>query len=238
MSTKPGQLQDSEEACALWTNYLRRPLADPDLVAAVKQEFLELFDHLPELGASRENTVRFFIFLAVEIPDSFAKPEITGILRGLPEEDLAHAAEALASLLERSEQPKELWLETIDPWIEAYWPFGPASRTARVSRSLAEVALRTGDAFPKAVKALRPRLVRYEDDSVRVNSLLEKQGFAERSPKATLELLDALVPDELIKPWSWSSLRTFLNQIAEQRPEVRDDERYRRLDHVAQAAGR
>lgn len=229
--------QESEESADFWKNYLRHPLVDPDLVAAVKPEFLELFNHLPEVGSSRENAVRLFVFVTVEIPSSFGKEEITAILRGLPEEDLAHAAEALASLLEHSEQPEDLWVETVGPWIEGHWPSGPPARTTRVSRSLAEIALRTDDAFPEAVEALRHRLTPFEDDPTRVDSLLEKLSFAERLPEATLEFLDALVPDELTKSWSWSSLRTSLDQIAEQKPGLRDDDAYRRLDDVVQATG-
>lgn len=230
--------QESEKPADFWKNYLRHPLVDPDLLAAVKPEFLELFNHLPEVGSSRENAVRLFVFVTVEIPSSFGKQEITAILRGLPEEDLAHAAEALASLLEHSEQPEELWMETVGPWIEGHWPSGPPARTTRASRSLAEIALQTGSAFPEAVEALRHRLTPFEDDHTRVDSLLEKLSFAERFPEATLVFLDALVPDELTKPWSWSSLRASLDQIAEQKPGLRDHDAYRRLDDVVQAAGR
>jgi len=88
------------------------------------------------------------------------------------------------------------------------------------------------------VKSLRNRLARYEDDHDRVDLLLSNLGLVERFPEATLEVLDTLVPDQLSKPWTWFSLRTLLDQIGEQVPELRDDARYRRLDHVAQAANR
>ena len=230
--------EESAEALDSWRNFLRRPRLNPDLLAVLKEDFLALFSHLPRLGQSRENAVRLLVFLTVENPEAFVRNEVATTLRSLDSQDLASAAEALASLLEHSDQPDKLWRATIASWIDRHWPSRAAARTERVSRSLVEVAIRTGDAFGEAITALRSRLVPYDDEHDSTTHLLNQFNVPARFPEEVLELLNIVVPDGLAKPWSWSSLRDILEDIAQRSPELTKDRGFHRLDGVVRAGSR
>jgi len=230
--------EESAEALDSWKNFLRKPRLNPDLLAALKEDFLALFSHLPRLGQARENAVRLLVFLAAENSEAFARNEVATTLRGLGSKDLASAAEALASLLEHSDQPDKLWRATIASWIDRHWPSRAAARTGRVSRSLVEVATRTGNAFGEAITALRSRLVPYDDEHDSTIHLLNQLNVPSHFPEEVLELLSIVVPDRLAKPWSWSSLRDILEDIARQSPELTEEGRFRRLDGIVRAGSR
>jgi len=109
---------------------------------------------------------------------------------------------------------------------------GEIVQTEETSQHLVALAKGAGDFFPEVVRTILPYLVPSSQNGGFVSSLARQSdedmgGLPTRFPDATLMLIDKIIPDDPDPvPYELDSLT---EMIAEARPSLRQDSRWRRL---------
>lgn len=127
------------------------------------------------------------------------------------------------------------WNPFVKPFIEQAWPRQVKFRTEIASRGFAHLVEQSGDNFPDAVRTvlslLRP-VAHLDMITYRLSKEPEEgtNDFAQRFPKETLQLLDALVADDRSQmPYELSKA---LEVITEADPALRRSQEWRRLNDL------
>jgi len=130
---------------------------------------------------------------------------------------------------------QDAWRALGKPFLEQAWPREQEFITPATAKSLASLAEDAGETFEEVVDAILPYLAPVEHLHILFRRLKDKEGNEKRSiphkfPRATLKLLDRLIPDDPLKaPYE---LGAMLEQIAEGLPAVRQDPKWRRLNDI------
>ena len=128
------------------------------------------------------------------------------------------------------------WRRFGKPFLRRAWPTETRCQTHLTSRQLVALAQKAGDSFPEVVEAILPFLVPLSHSSLFVHGLTRQsdegdEALATRFPDAALALIDKLVPDGPDQlPYNLGSA---VEIIAEKKPSLRKDIRWRRLNEIA-----
>lgn len=186
----------SPEAAALWRGYLWSPQIGPNLMATLRKALIEAISHRAQLGDARRNLIRLFSFGCVEIPGSVPDGDVRHVLQMIDGEDLSEVASVLAEILEGAGKDAPIaWRARIRPWLERVWPTDISKQEPGVSRDLAVVAIRAGQAFSDAVEYLSKFMMRARD-TMHVQHLLIGTEQPSKFPTSTVVLLKHLVDVE------------------------------------------
>jgi hypothetical protein len=188
--------QSAIEARAAWEGFLWSPRLYQPLIEAIKQPFFETARHYMELGSYDRQYAALLTLAGLELGDTFSKSEMAGATRALPIKGLQHVAQTLLQFLESAgDQRAEYWSNRIKPYIHDIWPKSEELRTAVIAEKFARLCVTAGEAFPEAVKELRPWLRTIQHSNSVVHSLHEA-SLCEKYPEESLALLDALIGSE------------------------------------------
>lgn len=140
------------------------------------------------------------------------------------------------TMLANSMQIDGMWLMLVEPFISKAWPRQLKFQSGASSRAFASLVEKSGDRFPEVVSLVLPflRPVPHLDTfAYRLKKLdTEGQGYSDRFPEQSLQVLDAVVGDEpQTAPWNLSEL---LDTIANAAPALRQSEAWRRLKALCQ----
>lgn len=120
-----------------------------------------------------------------------------------------------------------VWRKRVGPLFSAIWPREPRCRSSVGTLHLVRLVLLTGSAFADAVATIAPALGPLE--TWEIESYLGRDEDAKRfydtDPGALLTLFDAVVSEENV-PYSMVPI---LERIAQSKPALTGDERYRKL---------
>lgn len=118
------------------------------------------------------------------------KKSIRNAFEILPNSALERIAWELMHGLENvsAEEGKSIWRNTIHPLWQTFWPKSASKCTTEISNHLAELVVRTGNAFPDALKTLRPWLEQANQNCFALSRLIEESE----------ELIESF-PDELFE---------------------------------------
>lgn len=215
----------------LWEGYLWNPRCTADLLAAFKPLFFKILRNIDRLRESVRDTVcdhvvALFIYLAVPPGRGIDTKEAEEVLWNIGIEGLAKAARTLRNMLDGAgEKSGALWRDTIGPWFKEAWPMRLSDRSPEISANLAWMAMESGDAFPQAVDTIEG-ILKPEEYSASLYRLTKKENLIKRYPDAVLTLVAGLVGEN---SGVWN-LREVLECIAEAKPELKEDDRFQRLD--------
>jgi hypothetical protein len=168
-------------------------------------------------------------------PDQLPRERVRDAIRIMPEDMRVEAAAWVASYLAHpsgdedqqagADYADKLWEEKVWPWLKRVWPSEPQLRSRGVSSQFARAAIATGEQFPLAVAALSTQFVHASADLAVLE--LMKSNHPDRHPKATLELLNAIVdPAEF---WHADEILGALGRIRVADPEIADTGPFRVL---------
>jgi len=137
---------------------------------------------------------------------------------------------ALAQLVAIAEE-HGLWAEFIKPFLLKAWPQQLSLRSEDTARQFVRLLEHSGDRFPEAVAIILPLLrpvARIDSFAYRLRrGDARGRDYPRRFPAEMLALLDAVIGDDRTTlPWG---LAEVLEAIVETQPELRQDERWRRL---------
>ena len=222
----PGQ----PEASNLWYAYGWSQTIGPDLLAALKESFLEVFREGEISAGTEHNLTLLFMVICLEAPNELTDEEVHGVMGALSEDALRTV---LASLRNRlrvdAAERAQIWREILYPWLEKYWPRPLARNTPGTSTSIVDLLADCGDAFPEATAWALEHLRPIEGGLFH----LRQRGQAGQHPEATLEILVRVVGLNGLPPQHRYTLREILDEMREAMPEMERDPQFQRLYRVA-----
>lgn len=220
----------------LWNNHLPAPA----LFKRIKPAFLRAFARLADWQWDEAPLRRLSEFLVVAVVESKRKSlyltstEARVALQSSDDRARAAALWQLHSVI----QKEGGWKQIGRPFLERVWPKEARYQTGETSQTLTEIAMNAGDSFPQCAQIILPFLRATE----RADRLIldvgrtgkdEDNPLAERFPRETIDLLDALVADQ---PRSIPyGLGEILERTATADATLRQDLRWRRLNDLLTA---
>jgi hypothetical protein len=228
--------RNAEEARAAWSGFLWAPRLYAPLLASIKAQFLETVKHYGGLGQFGRQYANLLTYVSLEAPESFAKKDLALATSLLSADGLAHCAFSLVQALDSSGQKRvEYWRNRVRPYIKDIWPKSADVVTPSIANSFARLCMKADEAFPEAVSELKPWLSSATAADVTLHAFRET-NLAKRFPEATLTFLDAVLTQRpSVLP---DDLRASLNDIGEEKPNLKNDPRFERLSrHVRQLGG-
>jgi len=112
----------------------------------------------------------------------------------LLETDEEFRSQAIWNLEHWSKDKTTSWPKEALVFLKEVWPKQVAAKSAGVSARLAELAFSRDDDFTDYVDAVLPLIIPIDRDHMRLPA-----NVVEKYPKKTLELLDAILPDDARK---------------------------------------
>jgi hypothetical protein len=152
----------------------------------------------------------------------------------LPQEGLEESAQALVQALEGAgEQREDYWTNRIQPFWQNIWPKFQQVASSGIAESLARLNIAARGEFPAALTAVLDWLqpIEYPDHLVQ---LLNESGLSGRFPGYALQLLEAIIHDQL---WAPRKLGQCLTIIGQAEPTLLRDRRYERLLEYSRRRG-
>ena len=214
-------------------------LQRPKLFSLLRTHFLDVFDYAKGWKWDDEMLRELHEILVCgclwreqdEIYLTF--PEVRLALQKTSDSGRSYAVEYLSHLIEKNHAS---WDTFGKPFLEKAWPKETRFQTEDTAITLSQIAGVSGDFFPEAVQTILPRLVPIYGGSGFLyravsRGITEEFELATRFPETTLALVNKLVPNN--PPERLSNLDLILDKIAEAKPTLRQDRRWRRLKKIA-----
>ena len=225
-----------------WNGFLEgydMSLPEPRLFSLLKPHFLKAFTQQAKPRLNGHGFLRlheFLVFACFRHRHNTAYisyDETRDALQRTDEEGRTHSINYLNhDLLDRN---LTRWKRFGKVFLRKAWPREDRFRTEQLSRELAELAAKAGESFPEVVDTILPYLIPIFSGGLFVTPLVQENGeeedtLATRFPDAVLALIDKLVPDNPSQiPYK---LDIVIEMIAEAKPSLRQDSRWRRLNDV------
>ncbi|HEY5778889.1 MAG TPA: hypothetical protein VIT00_09135, partial [Terrimicrobiaceae bacterium] len=129
---------------------------------------------------------------------------------------------------ERAADRSRKWIDVFAPTFQAIWPRDRKYRCERVTRNVLELALRTREAFPDAVKVLLPYVIPFQADWLDLHDFTEDNFFVvRRFPDAALDILWACCRPPCVG--RSTEIGDILDALIERAPHLAVDRRVERL---------
>ena len=201
----------------------------------IKPQILATASHYEELGDHGRQYAGFLTFAALDPGDTFTRKELAAATRSLPANGLHEAAQALVCALESAgEQRAEYWRNRILPYLKAIWPKSRDNITPGISEAFARLCVAAGDAFPEALRVIRPWLQTLQHPDFEVHLLYEAK-LCTRYPEDALAFLDKIIGENA--QWPPSDLKHCLDAIKSIQAMFEGDDRFQRLHQYLRLHG-
>ena len=221
----------SEEAANLWSAYGWSPTISPDLLLAIKEPFLEILRDNREGDRRLGNLRGLFMTVCLEAPGELTAPEIHGVVETMSEESLKTVLGRLKGRLRGDlAERARIWHDKVHPWLHAYWPHGAKRNTRGTSKSILDMIVECGEAFPDAAEWSLDYLRPLAGHGL---YCLREKGHAEQHVEWILRILDRVVDAKVLPIYERDTLHQILNVLANANDEVTADPRFWRLHQLA-----
>ena len=216
-----------------WNGFPYDRLPEPELFSLIKSDFLNAIIHVARRNRAHEFLV-LGCFLHQDNDAYITFEEAHQVLQKTSDSGRSHS---LWFLLTQFIDENQAWRRFGKLFLEKAWPKESRFQTEQTSRYLVELAVRAGDFFSEVVQTILPYMVPiFQDGDVLLIDLVQQNdgevdGLPTRFPDATLMLIDKIIPDDPDQvPYELDSLT---EMIAEAKPNLRQDRRWRRLKALA-----
>ena len=241
---------------AVWDGYTYNMNLSPDFLSDFKSEFFQLFlnkkkfyekelQSRDEIKDYESLADLFFITTGGKWYNNIFTNQETEQLRSALNINITPNINILESLsrkiwqsLKDSEDKSDvLWSEKIEPWMTTFWPPQIDMKTPVIAQNLSCALLYCGDKFPVALDFLEEHI----KPVIQRNHYLILYGINEESEDKANNISKVFNhPEDLLKLLSWnlpqnnlyyyhSDLRKVLDKIKKKKPEIENDEQYRKL---------
>ena len=222
-----------------WNGFLYdNQLPKPELFSLIKSDFLNAIVHAARWNWDDHSLQKLHEFLVLgcfwhQDNDAYITfKETRHILQKTNASGRAHSLWSFTRIVEEN----HAWRRFGKLFLEKAWPREARFQTEQTSQHLVDLAERAGAFFPEVVRAILPYLVPSSQDVGSVSFLArqsdeEMGGVPTQFPDATLMLIDKIIPDDPDQvPYDLDSL---IEMVAEAKPSLRQDSRWRRLKALA-----
>jgi len=209
---------------------------EPELFSLLKCNFLKAFSYALKDDWNDHVSRHLHKFLVIGCfwhqnnPVYISFEEVRRALRQTDNKGRAHTIYVLSIIVH-----SKVWTSFGKPFLEKAWPKEMHFRTEQTSQMFVAWAAEAGDLFPDVVHGIRLHLAPISDHDMYAHNLVQQHDgegseLPRRFPDDALALLDKLVPDNPDRiPYG---LDTAIEMIAEAKPSLRRDDRWRRLESV------
>jgi hypothetical protein len=136
---------DPREANAFWQGYLYTHSLHVPLLADMKENILETFNHVHELAEARSSYISLLISILLLHVADFPKAEMENLIRRMDVKMLETAAEVVESYMERIQKAggdvDVAWREDVWPLLHGMWPKDENLLSDETVLSLSKAAL-------------------------------------------------------------------------------------------------
>ncbi len=221
----------SEEAVNLWSAYGWSPRVGPDLLRAFKESFLEMLQQTDCEFPKLSNLRHLFMTICMDAPEEWSEDDIRKVMSALPEKGLKTIIRSLKSRFTRdAQEKKQVWHKKLKPWLDQYWPQEQERNTAGTSQEFLDFLIKSGAAFADVSVWLSDYLKPIEKPFL---YSLQKSGHVEMYPEEVLCILDCVVDADILQVYEKGHLRTILNVLVQERPDMESDLKIRKLYNIA-----
>jgi len=220
------------EAQAVWQGFLWSPRMCRPLLKELKPFLLDTVSRYPKLEQENgRKLARFLTFAALDPGDIFTRKERIAIIRQLPDDGLRESTHALLQALDGAGDQREIyWKNRISPFWKEIWPPFKSRALTAYSENLAHLCIAAGDEFPDALKTIGSWLGPLRHPWGVIGRLC-RSGLYARFQEDTLKLLSIILNDQSSRPPR--ELRRRLTDIIENLPDLKKDQRFKRMDAIA-----
>jgi len=219
------------EAAGVWQGFLRAPRLYRPLLVALKPQLLEAAQYYDQLEEFGEQYASFLTFLALEGVEGFKNSEFADAFLALPQDGLEASALALVQFIKGAgDQPESYWRNRIEPFWQSVWPKSNDAMSDKISSSLAQLCVASGDAFPTTVNRFRDWFLPLEHPNIILVQLSASTIIA-RYPEPVLGLISQIVEHPARLPRNY---RNCLDAIINTEPSLKLDSRFLRLNEIWQ----
>lgn len=198
--------QNEGEAAAVWQGYAWQPRIDEKLWPALRPYFLATFeaDRLNRIGDMAKSLAQLLIVIGVDIDrNGLATADVRNAIRAMTDRLRSSALSWIPTFLAQPDEPEHeaggkpssrtadsIWTEEVSVWLQQVWPVEAALRSTATSEQFAQIAIATLAAFPEAVDAVAPYIVR--TNAYYELHLLADSTHPDLHPRAVVRLIDVL----------------------------------------------
>lgn len=217
------------EARTAWKGFLWSPRLYHPLMQTLKPAFLESAHHYAALGEQGSQYAALLTFAALDPTDTFSTAELATATRLLPLDGLHDAAQTLVRALEGvGEQRANYWTNRIAPYLHAIWPKAKDRVSPAIAYSLGLLCVAAHESFPEALTLLQVWLqLRPPAHPDYLVHRLHEADLCSNHPKQALDFLSLVLKDQ--PQWPISGLKTCLDKIKMESPELETDQHFERL---------
>ena len=237
---------------ALWEGYTYQMKVSADFLSDFKTKFYKLFlnaKNLYKIGSENYDDKNrcfavaelFFITTGGKwFTNIFTKKETTKLKPVLDIDLLECLSEKIWRLLKDSgDKSSNLWIDTLKPWMDQFWPYRKDKKTPRIAENLSVVILYCGDKLPDAFTLLESKI----EKIIKKNHYFIIDHIAEsieNNPKRLDHVFN--YPQELLQILNWNlpesntlddyygeELRNILDKLKNKHPKIEQDEKYTAL---------
>ena len=122
------------------------------------------------------------------------------------------------------QETRNKWTSLLPKFLKNVWPLHRKTNSPAVSASLCDLVFSNEELFPELVEIILPRLAKIDDHFLR---WFEAKDFGEKHPRPTLDLLYAVLPDN-VSGWPYGIGDVFAS-ISESDPALKTDEKFLEL---------
>jgi hypothetical protein len=155
----PMLMLEHPEALQLWNGFLFSGNWSAQLLGEISNSFCDVGVRLGDLDdGPRKQYVQILTASVIQHPKLFEISKLQAVFRSLEVSSIQTIAWFLGQWLKSvGKTSGQLWREKISPFVKQHWPVGATQRTKETSISVAQMILRTGDAFPQALALVERR---------------------------------------------------------------------------------
>ena len=221
------------EARAAWEGFFLSPRLHPPLMEVIGKPFLDMASRYSMLGRhAAHNYAALLTFEALDRNRVFTEAELRAATGSLPDGALIQCAHALKRALDGAgEQRAEYWRNRVRPYLQSVWPTSISRKTPATSENLGRVCIAANEVFPEALEELRHWLQPLQDYGHLIFEL-QRSDICEKFPAEALDFLYLIVGDTL-PPGAGGYLAECLEGIGSKNPNLRNDNRFRRLSELS-----
>ena len=216
---------------AFWRGFFYYTLVSQELFMRLKPHLLQLAKAGGETRRKHDQELASIILsgwgsIIEETNDRFiSNDEFRAILIQTDDEFRAH----VLSLMETSsrntkDETENKWTSLLPEFLKDVWPYQSEANSPTVSVALCDLVFSNEELFPELVEIIITRLAKIDGHDWRWP---EAEDFGKKHPRQTLDLLYAVLPDN-VSVWPYE-IGDVLTSISEGEPTLKTDEKFLEL---------
>ena len=228
----------SNEAVALWCGYAWSPKIGPNLLAAIKSQFLTMLETYDAVHDPMKVLIGLLVMICIDVVNAVDTQRVRRAIDSLSEDALDGALQyLLMRLTGTAEERSQIWFSKLKPWLDDYWPRERGRNTAQTAATMLGLIMESGRAFPDAVSwSLEMGLIQPIHRLLPLYQLVSKDcKHVEQHPDAVLRLLAGVAGPGPISTDDKMILRPILESLKNSDPVVVEKPEFQNLQRsVAQ----